>query len=132
MNQFYWSELNQFVSLRITPKEQITSAAYELSKALRDQSLVLLLHDNLHSKINDLCDIFKAATKNILLNKPKPINKEINKTLNKHLPTKYPRVIDCNISKLDSTSCPTIRRTVPSDDYCLRVSSYLALSPSIA
>jgi len=91
-NQFHWAKSNRFTFPRITPEEQVTKAALDLTKAIKQYPIALLLDNGLKSKIDKLCTIFQEATDKITSNKPTPIEEESPETLKKYIMPPVPRV----------------------------------------
>ena len=73
---FHWSESNRFSVPRISKEEQLVVAAKNLTSALKDGPLPCIPNQNLKSKIDLLCNIFKEASENIITTKLSPIQKE--------------------------------------------------------
>ena len=81
VNTFHWSESNRFSVPRISKEEQLVVAAKNLTSALKDGPLPCIPDQNLKSKIDLLCDIFKEASENIITTKLSPIQKESTEEL---------------------------------------------------
>ena len=97
VNTFHWSESNRFSAPRITPEEQIVTAAQNLTTAIKDGPLCNI-PTSTQSNINKLCEIFKEASEHIITTKLSPISNESTETLTKFVNTEkdntHPRVIN--------------------------------------
>ena len=68
---------------------------------------IFLPDDNLANKIEELCTIFQAVTKNLSISKHKPMSKETIEILNKFIPNKTPRIKNM----INNSKKPTIKLT---------------------
>ena len=69
VNTFYWSKSNHFSTPRISNEEQLVVAAKNLVSVLKDRPLSYISDQNLKSKVDLLCNIFKETAKNIITSK---------------------------------------------------------------
>ena len=62
---FYWSQCNRFIAPKITPEEQLTTAAPKISKALKQNAPLILPDEPLQQNIEKLCSMFKDQVESI-------------------------------------------------------------------
>ena len=98
VNTFHWSESNRFSVPRITPEEQIVTAAKNLATAIKSGPLLNIPSPTLQTDIDKLCKIFQETADRISTTKLAPTSKESSETLNQFATpeegTTHPRVIE--------------------------------------